>query len=575
MNEQKNLLLAMALTLLVIVAFDYFYAAKKAPAPDMQQAPAAETAVPGVAPGAAASGAEPGASASDVATLDRQSALMASPRIAIDTPRLQGSIALVGGIIDDLTLKDYRVAVDSDEPVTLLNPKGTANAYFVALGWTARPELKIDLPGPETRWLSDDRRLSPDHPVTLLWTNRDGITFERRIEVDRDYLFTITDRVRNPGDAPIILAPYGLISRRGEPKVRGYYILHEGPLGVFDGKLEEKTYKDLRKDGAFTADSVGGWFGITDKYWLTALVPQQDIPFKGRFLRVENGTPRYQADYLEEEMVVPAGEEKTVRVQVFAGAKEVDLINRYEKAYSIQLFDRAIDWGWFIFLTKPIFYVLDWLNALTGSFALAILLLTVLVKAMMFPLANKSYASMSKMKLVQPKIKKLQERYKDDKTRLQQEMMELYRKEKINPLSGCLPTLVQIPVFFALYKVLFVTIEMRHQPGFFWVKDLSAADPLLLTNLLGLVPWDPPSFLAIGVWPALMSLTMYFQMQLNPSAGDPTQQKVLKLMPFIFLFVMARFPVGLVIYWTWNNLLSILQQWMIMRRHGVPVAAND
>ena len=567
MNEQKNLLLAMALTLLVIVAFDYFYGAKRAPAPDAQQAPAGETAVPGAAPQTA--------TAEAATVLDRDSALRASPRIAIDTPRLEGSIALVGGVIDDLTLKDYRVAVDSDELVTLLNPKGTANAYFAGVGWTARPELGIDLPGPETRWLSEDRRLSPDHPVTLRWTNRDGIAFERRIEVDGDYLFTITDTVRNPGAAPVILAPYGLISRRGEPKVRGYYILHEGPLGVFDGKLEEKTYKDLRKDGPFTADSVGGWLGITDKYWLTALIPQQDIPFKGRFLRVEKGAPRYQADYLEEEMVIPAGDAKTVRVQLFAGAKEVDLINRYEKAYSIRLFDRAIDWGWFIFLTKPIFYVLDWLNALTGSFALAILLLTVLVKGLMFPLANKSYASMSKMKLVQPKVKKLQERYKDDKVRLQQEMMELYKKEKINPLSGCLPMLVQIPVFFALYKVLFVTIEMRHQPGFFWVKDLSAADPLLITNLFGLVPWDPPSFLAIGVWPVLMSLTMYFQMQLNPSAGDPTQQKVLKLMPFIFLFVMARFPVGLVIYWTWNNLLSILQQWVIMRRHGVPVAAND
>ncbi|RMD90153.1 MAG: membrane protein insertase YidC [Alphaproteobacteria bacterium] len=574
MNEQKNLLLAMALTLIVLVAFDFLYGSRQGPAPATDTAPAGETAVP-EAPVPQTEAGGTAAAAAGTVTLDRQGALRASPRIAIDTPRLQGSIALVGGIIDDLTLKDYRVAVDSDERVTLLQPKGTANAYYVALGWTARPELGLDLPGPETHWLSEDTTLTPDHPVVLHWVNKKGIAFERRIEVDDDYMFTITDSVRNPGGAPVILAPYGLISRHGEPKVRGYYILQEGPLGVFDGKLEEASYKDLREDGPFTADSVGGWLGITDKYWLTALVPQQDVPFKGRFLHVANGAPRYQADYLEEEMVIPAGAEKNVRVQFFAGAKEVDLISRYEKAYGIQLFDRAIDWGWFIFLTKPIFYVLDWLNGLTGSFALAILLLTVLVKAIMYPLANKSYVSMSKMKLVQPKMKKLQERYKDDKVRLQQEMMELYRKEKINPLSGCLPTIVQIPVFFALYKVLFVTIEMRHQPGFFWVKDLSAADHLLVTNLFGLIPWDPPGFLAIGVWPLLMSLAMYVQMQLNPSAGDPTQQKVLKLMPFIFLFVMARFPAGLVIYWTWNTLLSILQQWVIMRRHGVPIAAND
>lgn len=589
MNEQKNMLLAMTLIIGVLLAYDYFYVKPQRQAAHEQAAQTElinggqDAASPGVGQ-QVSDGIVPRHESASTGTtpllsnrigLSRSEALANSQRIAIETPRLKGSIALTGGLIDDLTLADYFVSVEKgSDPVTLLNPAGSESAYYASFGWTARAELGIDVPGPSTPWQTTDRQLGPDSPVTLRWTNAQGLEFERRIEVDEDFLFTITQTVRNLKETPVIMAPYGLINRRGEPKVSKFFVIHEGPIGVLEGSLKETDYKDLRKDGPYLANSVGGWLGLTDKYWLTALVPEQTVPFKGRFIHSSDGTPRYQADYLEDEIVIAAGGTKSVTVRLFAGAKEVDVIQRYESAYDIKLFDRAIDWGWFIFLTKPIFYVLDFLYGLFGNFGLSILALTLIVKLLFFPLANKSYISMSKMKLVQPKMKALQQRYKDDKPRLQQEMMALYKKEKINPLSGCLPMLAQLPVFFALYKVLFVTIEMRHQPGLFWVTDLSAADPLLLTNLFGLIPWDPPSFLAVGVWPAIMGIAMFFQFRLNPASGDAMQQRVMLAMPFIFVFIMASFPAGLVMYWTWNTILSAAQQWVIMRKHGVASPAS-
>lgn len=558
MNDQKNMLLAIALTFVVLLGFDYLVMRPQREAA-MEKTPAAGS--PLETPAATTALIE------DV--VPRETALAASPRVFIETPRLKGSIALRGGLIDDLTLIGYRQTVEPDSPpVVLLNPKGAENAYYAAFGWLARAEFGLETPGEGTIWETGDRLLTPGNPVTLSWQGPKGLSFERRIAVDENYLFTITDTVRNAGETPVLLAPYGLINRRGEPAVKGFAVMHEGPLGVFENGLEEKTYKDIRKNGTFSAKSVGGWLGMTDKYWLTALVPEQEVPFNARFTRKPEGAGAYQVDYREEEIVVPAGGEKSVTSRLFAGAKEVDVIERYETTENIRLFDRAIDWGWFIFLTKPIFYLLDLLYGVTGSFAIAILLLTVIVKLVFLPLANKSYVSMSHLKAVQPKMKALQERYKDDRARLQQEMMELYKKEKINPLAGCLPMLVQIPVFFALYKVLFVTIEMRHQPGLFWIDDLSAADPLLVTNLFGLLPFTPPGFLAIGLWPVIMGVTQFLQMRLNPSAGDPMQQRILSAMPFVFIFIMASFPAGLVMYWTWNTILSGLQQWIIMKRHG-------
>jgi len=579
MNEQKNLLIAMALTLLVLVGFQYFFAPPpNAPATNAPAGADAPTGTEGQ--GRARTNKSSPAGQGDISAavgrgeaVAREVALARSERVIIDTPSLTGSIALTGGRIDDLTLRTYfNQPGESGGSVVLLNPAGSEPAYYAGFGWLPHDDQGLLAPGLETVWTTEDTRLTPDSPVTLNWTSPQGLEFTREISIDDKYMFTIVQRVRNPRETPAVLKPFALINRRGTPATQGFFILHEGPLGVFESGLQEVDYETLREDGPFRASSVGGWLGITDKYWLTAIVPEQDVPFDGRFLfDAGRSAPRYQADYLEKELVVPAGESKQVTVRFFAGAKEVDVINRYKEAYGITLFDRAVDWGWFLFLTKPIFYLLDWLYGLMANFGLAILALTVLVKLLFFPLANKSYVSMSKMKLVQPKMKRLQERYKDDKPRLQQEMMELYKKEKINPMSGCLPVLIQIPVFFALYKVLFVTIEMRHAPGFFWVDDLSAPDPLLLTNLFGLIPWTPPDFLALGVWPVLMGVAMYFQMRLNPTTGDELQRKVLLAMPFVFMFILARFPAGLVIYWTWNTVLTGLQQWMIMRRHG---AAN-
>lgn len=589
MNEQKNMLLAMALILGVLLAYDYFFVGPQRQAAreqgaqtelinggqDVTSPGSGQQASDGLVPRHDGTGAGVTPLPSGRTSLSRSEALAGSQRIPIETPRLKGSLALTGGVIDDLTLADYFVDVTKDsEPVTLLNPVGSSDAYYASFGWTARAELGIDVPGPSTPWQTTSQTLTPDSPVILKWTNPQGLAFERRIAVDENFLFTITQTVRNLQETPVIMAPYGLINRRGEPKVSKFFVIHEGPIGVLEGSLKETDYTDLRKDGPYLANSVGGWLGLTDKYWMTALIPEQTVPFKGRFIHSSDGTPRYQADYLEDEVVIPAGGEKSVTVHLFAGAKEVDIIQSYEKTYDIRLFDRAIDWGWFIFLTKPIFHVLDFLYDLFGNFGLSILALTLIVKLLFYPLANKSYISMSKMKLVQPKMKALQQRYKDDKPRLQQEMMALYKKEKINPLSGCLPMLAQLPVFFALYKVLFVTIEMRHQPGLFWVKDLSAADPLLLTNLFGLIPWDPPGFLAVGVWPVIMGIAMYFQFRLNPTSGDAMQQKIMLIMPFFFVFIMAPFPAGLVMYWTWNTILSAVQQWVIMRRHGVTNPAS-
>jgi YidC/Oxa1 family membrane protein insertase len=406
--------------------------------------------------------------------------------------------------------------------------------------------------------------------VTLTWDNGEGLRFERRIAFDDAYMLTITQRIANDGEDPVSLFPYGLVSRWGTPSTLGYYILHEGPIGVLGGTLEEIDYDDLQEDGNVELPSRGGWLGITDKYWLTALVPDQASELTGTFRdNVVDGQNRYQVDYLRTARAVPAGGSIETTDRLFAGAKEVSQLDRYSEEYGIPLFDRAVDFGWFYFLTKPMFHVLHFFYKWTGNYGLAILLLTLRVKFLFFPLANKSYRAMSKMKKLQPEMMRLREQYGDDKMRMNQELMALYKKEKANPMSGCLPIVVQIPVFFALYKVLFVSIEMRHAPFFGWIHDLSAPDPTTIFNLFGLIPWDPPSFLMIGVWPLLMGATMFLQQKLNPQPADPMQARIMMMLPAMFIFLFATFPAGLVIYWTWNNILSIAQQWTIMKRMGV------
>ncbi len=488
--------------------------------------------------------------------------------VKIITPELTGSLSLRGARFDDLLLVKHKVSMEEGAAdVRLLNDANSEDAYYARFGWAASRQENDFVPGPLSAWTADNDTLTPDQPVTLAWDNGDGVRFLMKIEVDDQFMFTVTQTVINSTDEMLQMAPYGMISRRGEPKTAGLYILHEGPLGVFDGKLEEVSYKDLKEeDGDFEASgTTGGWMGITDKYWMATLIPDQKAELSRARMRHANGG--YRVDYVETWQQVDAGASLESTSHFYAGAKIVSTIDDYAKKYDIALFDRAIDWGNLWFFTKPIFAGLHWLFNVTGNYGIAILAMTVILKLILFPLANKSYRSMSHMKDAQPKIKAMQERYKDDKQRLQQEMMALYKKEKINPMAGCLPMIPQIFIFFALYKTLYVTIEMRHQPFFGWITDLSAKDTLTPVNLFGLIPWDPPAMIAIGVLPILMGITMWLQQKLNPQTSmDPTQQKVMSFLPIIFTFIMAGFSSGLVLYWTWNNLLSVLQQSVIMKR---------
>jgi YidC/Oxa1 family membrane protein insertase len=581
MPEQRNLILAIVLSVTIILAFQYFYElprVREAQRTEETRAPAPEPSAPGaerpaetttpVPPGTSGAGTTP---ATPPAATPGQ-ALAESPRVKIDSPRLGGSIALAGGRIDDLILTDYGQTIAPDSPpVRLLSPPATAYPYFVEYGWVPDDQA-TKVPGRDAVWQADHTELRPDQPVTMWWENDAGLRFERVVEVDDNFMFKVTQRVENTGDEPVSLHPYGLISRWGTPPTLGFFILHEGPIGVLSGTLHEIDYDDLRDDGDVELTSDGGWLGITDKYWLAGLVPDQQSQVTATFRHsLVEGQDRYQTDYLRPTVTVQPGESVEVTDRLFAGAKEVNLLDRYQEQYGIPLFDRAVDFGWFYFLTKPIFHILHFFYQVTGNYGVAILLLTLLVKLLFFPLANKSYTAMSKMKKLQPEMMRLREQYGDDKMRLNQELMGLYKKEKVNPMSGCLPIIVQIPVFFALYKVLFVSIEMRHAPFFGWIQDLSAPDPTSMFNLFGLIPWDPPGFLMIGIWPLLMGATMLLQTKLNPQPADPIQARVMMLLPLMFIFLFATFPAGLVIYWTWNNVLSIAQQWVIMRRMGVSV----
>ena len=508
------------------------------------------------------------------------------PRLPIAAPKVQGSVSLLGARIDDLVLRDYHVEVERTSPlVRLLEPRADPQPYWAQFGWSSDTP-GVRLPDNDTMWTASGGPVSPGSPGTLTWDNGAGLVFAIELAVDENYMFTARQTVRNTTGAPVALRPWSRIRREYKPVVAGYFILHEGMLGVFNGTLQELGYDDAKSKGekraglAQDAVTTGGWAGITDKYWLTALVPDQTVEVAASFRHLtENGSDRYQVDFLHRNPVeVAGGAEASTTTRLFAGAKEVSLLDRYEAALGIPSFDKAVDFGWLPWLTKPIFYALDWLFIATGNFGVAILIFTVFVKAVFFPLANKSYKSMSKMKLLAPKMTEMRERLKDDPAKMQQEMMQLYKTEKVNPVSGCLPMLVQIPVFFALYKVIFITIEMRHAPFFGWIKDLSAVDPTNVFNLFGLLPFDPSvitPLLHLGIWPLIMGVTMYFQQKLNPPPPDPVQARIFQFMPIVFTFMLASFPAGLVIYWSWNNLLTIAQQWTIMRqtRIGEPQPA--
>ncbi len=584
-ENNRNFLLALALSILVLFAWQAFFVQPDAERLRQQQQAAQQTQTPAGQPGAvpqpgviapAAPGTvTPSSPSVTPAGQTRSAALEASPRIPIDTPNLRGSISLRGARIDDLVLKQFKETVKpNSENVTLLSPSGSPKPYYAEHGWTASASEGVKLPTAETVWTAEAQRpLTAENPVKLSYDNGEGLIFRRTVAVDADYMFTVTQEVENKSARAVTLYPYALISRHEKPLTAGFFILHEGLIGVMGEEgLQEIGYDTAAEDKTTTFKATSGWLGITDKYWATALIPDQTAPYEAHFQGSSgNGRDSFQTDFLLGPLTIAPGAKQASASMLFAGAKQVNVIDAYETKYNIRLFERMIDWGWFYFITKPLFHALDFFYHLVGNFGVSILIVTVLVKLIFFPLANKSYESMSKMKKLQPEMKRLQERYKDDKMKQQQALMELYKKEKINPLSGCLPILVQIPVFFALYKVIFVSIEMRHAPFFGWIQDLSAPDPTTIFNLFGLIPWAPPEFLMVGAWAILMGITMFVQMKLNPTPPDPIQQQIFTWMPVLFTFLLASFPAGLVIYWTWNNALSILQQWYIMRRQGVEV----
>jgi YidC/Oxa1 family membrane protein insertase len=587
MTDQKNTLLAIVLSALVLIGWQIFFGMpqmEKQKQTQQQQQPSAPTVPqqPGITP---QPGTVPQAPGGPGLTMSREAALAQSPRVRIETPSLVGSIALKGGRVDDLSLIKYRETVDPKSPaIVLLAPSGSPHPFYAQFGWTPAAGASVKLPGDDTVWRQEGGgALAVDRPVKLVYDNGEGLEFRRTVAIDDKYLFTIKDEVLNKGAAPVTLYPYALISRHGTPKTEGYYILHEGLIGVLGEKgLQEVTYSDIEKKKLETFDVTNAWLGITDKYWAATLLPDTSAKVHASFSAGLIGTLKtYQSDYRLDPQTIAPGASGSANARLFAGAKEVATVDDYDKRLELNKFDRLIDWGWFYFITKPLFLAMDWIYHKVGNFGLAILIITVLIKIVFFPLANKSYASMAKMKAVQPEMMAIRERYGDDKMKQQQAMMELYKKEKINPVAGCLPILVQIPVFFALYKVLFVTIEMRHAPFFGWIKDLSAPDPLTVFNLFGLIPWDPTvipvigTFLHLGPWPLIMGVTMWLQMKLNPPPPDPTQKMIFDWMPIIFTFMLATFSAGLVIYWAWNNTLSVLQQSVIMHKHGAKIELFD
>jgi YidC/Oxa1 family membrane protein insertase len=588
MDDNRNMMLAIGLSVAVLIGWQFFVGMpqleKQREAQKLQQQqPQSQTAQPAPGGQAMPGGPQGASGAAQPGSFTREQALATSPRIPIETPRLKGSIALKGARIDDVSLLDFHETVDPKSPnIVLLSPSGSHEPFYAEFGWSNGAGGQAKLPDADTVWSTTSTApLSPERPLVLTWDNGEGLRFKRTIAVDRIYMFTITDEVENTGANAVTIHGYGLASRHGLPPVQGYYILHEGPIGWLDGKLYDPAYKDTEKPME-RVNSQGGWLGITDKYWAATLVPDQDANFAGRFSSSTIGAVRtYQVDFLRDATTVAPGAKASVQNRLFAGAKEVVVVDDYERGLGIKRFDLMIDWGWFYFITKPLFKVIDYFYRLLGNFGLSILLVTVIIKFVFFPLANKSYASMAKMKMVQPQMQALREKYPDDKVKQQQELMDLYKREKINPLAGCLPIAVQIPVFFALYKVLFVTIEMRHAPFYGWIKDLSAPDPTNIFNLFGLIPVDPTllpvlgPYLHLGVWPIIMGITMWVQMKMNPAPPDPTQKMIFAWMPLFFTFMLGSFAAGLVIYWAWNNTLSVLQQGVIMRKNGAKIELFD
>jgi YidC/Oxa1 family membrane protein insertase len=497
--------------------------------------------------------------------LPRNEAVVANARVKILSDNLKGSISLRGARFDDLTLRKYKKDLSQNSgDVNLLSPATSSDAYFAEIGWHS-PSADTALPNAETLWMADKDELKPGSELNLTWKNSDNITFIINVALDNDYMFTIKQSTINGSAKTVTLQPYGLINRNYHDQEKAVQILHQGPIGTIGGELKDFTFDDLKdKKSQRIASNKVDWLGITDKYWLTAFIPDQNLNYSANFsYALKDAMDKFQVDFVAPPQTLEAGEQETLTHHLFAGAKKVDLLDKYEEQYNIKLFDRAIDFGIFYVITKPVFNAMNFFYRYCGNFGISILIVTILIKLAMFGLANKSYRSMKKMKALQPEVDRIKSLYADDKAKFNQEIMELYKREKVNPVAGCLPLLIQIPVFFSIYKVLYVTIEMRQAPFYGWIKDLSAPDPTTIFNLFGLLSFTPPSFLMIGVWPLLMAGTMYLQQRMSPAPADPVQAQVMKLMPVMFLFMFGGFPAGLLIYWTWNNILSIVQQYYV------------
>jgi YidC/Oxa1 family membrane protein insertase len=559
-DDKRNILLAVILTAGILFGWPlisgYFFPTANPPVTQVQGGK--ETALPQPHADPAADSAQ--------AIRDRAVVLRESARIAIDTPKLKGSINLKGARIDDVVLPTHKETIAKDSPpVRLFSPSGTSDAYFASFAWSGEG---MKLPDANSVWTADRSTLTPASPVTLRWDNGAGQRFVMKLSVDNDYMITVAQTVENAGGSAVVARPYGLLSRTGPSKDHSTWTIHTGPVGVFNGAADYSIdFDELDEDGNKRFSTTGGWLGFTDLYWHAALIPAQTLPVEAQFRTGAN--KRYQADMTYAPSAIAPGKSATVTSRLFVGAKETAVLERYTDEAGVALFDRAIDWGWFRWFEKPIFYLLDWLFKMIGNFGVAIICLTFIVRGIMFPIAQRQFASMAAMRAIQPKMKALQERYKDDKPKMQQEIMQLYKTEKVNPLAGCLPIFLQIPIFFALYKVLMLTIEMRHQPFFLWIRDLSAPDPLHVLNLFGLLPFTPPSFLGIGVLAIILGITMWLQFKLNPAPMDDMQKQIFSIMPWMMMFVMAPFAAGLLIYWCTSNILTIAQQWWLYRQHPV------
>jgi len=584
-NNNKNILLATSLSVIVMIAWTWFYDKPRLEKLSQQQINQEknQSILPQENTANSSSSSDSSSSITQNKTAETQENIIANKtrkeviessineRVKISTDSLHGSINLRGARFDDLTLANYFINPDKKNEVVLFSPSNSDQRYFADFGFIS-PDLNLEMPKPDTLWTSDNSKLTTQNPLNLTWQNSQNIEFKIKISLDENYLFTIEQSVNNKSSNNIKISAFGRINRYLQEQQKAIYILHEGPIGAFNGLLSEIGYEDLieekNKKYSDSGDN-GSWLGITDKYWLSSLIPDKKLVFDANFsYNFKNKNHIYNSDFIGQETEIASNQQISYTHHLFAGAKKVKILDHYNQDLNLKLFDRAIDFGWFYFLTKPFFFVIEFLYKIFGNFGLAILGMTVIVKLALFPMANKSYSAIARLKKLQPKIEALKTKHKDDKIAINREMMELYKREKINPASGCLPILIQIPVFFALYKVFYVTLDMRHAPFFGWIHDLSAPDPTSIFNLFGLIPFEVSSTFSLGIWPILMGITMFIQQKLSPASSDPIQAKIMKFMPIGLTIVLATFPAGLVIYWTWSNTLSILQQYYINKKNN-------